>query len=184
MTLIESLTAIKDPRRAQGLRTDLEQIFYMVVIGYLCGYRGYRELKNFCDSESDIFIKELSLRHGIPSHVTFWQVLTNVNDQEMIQAFNKWSESYVPLEKSSFLSGDGKVLGSTVINANGKNQDFQAIVSLFAQESGLVRSVEDYRNKAKETGEAKVARFLIDKLNGMGMIFTFDALHTQKKQLI
>ncbi len=183
MTLIEALSEIKDPRRAQGLRTDLEQIFYMAVISYLCGYKGYRELKSFCDSEADIFEEELSLRHGIPSHVTFWQVLTNVNDQEMIRAFNKWSEDYVPLGKDSCVGGDGKALGSTVINANGKNQDFQAIVSLFSQQSGLVRCLEDYRNKEKESGEGKVARFLIDKLKGMGIIFTFDALHTQKKRL-
>lgn len=183
MSLIECLSEIKDPRRTQGLRTDLEQLFYMAVIGYLCGYTGYRELKKFCDSESSLFIEELSLRHGIPSHVTFWQVLTKVDDKELIAAFNKWSENYVPLEELSFLSGDGKVLGATVINANGGNQDFQAVVSLFSQKSGLVRSLEDYRNKAKETGEAKVARFLIDKLKGMGMVFTFDALHTQKKRL-
>lgn len=184
MTLIEALSEVKDPRRAQGLRVDLEQLFYMTVIGYMCGYCGYRELKSFCDSEAKVFIEVLSLRHGIPSHVTFWQVLTNVNDQEMIKAFNKWSKDYVPLKKESILSGDGKVLGSTVINANGKNQDFQAVVSLFCQESGLVRSLEDYRNKAKETGEGSVARFLIKELNGMGIVFTLDALHTQKKRLI
>ena len=180
MTLIEALTEIEDPRRRQGLRTNLEQIFYMTVIGYLCGHTGYRELKKFCDSEADTFIEELSLRHGIPSHVTFWQVLTNVKDEEMIKAFNKWSENYVPLEKESFVSGDGKALGSTVINANGKHQDFQAIVSMFSQKTGLVRSLEDYRNKTKNLGEGKVARFLISKLNGMGIIFTLDALHTQK----
>jgi len=183
MTLIEALSEIEDPRRTQGLRTSLEQIFYMAVIGYLCGYKGYRELSKFCDSQANIFEEELSLRHGIPSHVTFWQVLTNVDDQEMVKAFNKWSEDYVPLEEKTFVSGDGKVLGSTVINANGKNQDFQAIVSLFSEASGLVRSLEDYRNKTKETGEGKVARFLIDQLNEMGIIFTFDALHTQKKRL-
>lgn len=182
MTLIEALSEVEDPRRAQGLRTDLEQIFYMTVIGYLCGYTGYRELKFFCDSQADIFIETLSLRHGIPSHVTFWQVLTNVEDQGMVKAFNKWSGGHVPLEKRSFVSGDGKVLGSTVTDANGKKQDFQAIVSLFSQESGLVYSLADYRNKAKETGEGSVARFLIGELTGMGVIFTLDALHTQKKR--
>ena len=188
MTLIEALSEVEDPRRAQGLRVDLEQIFYMSVIGYLCGYCGYRELKKFCDSEAELFIEVLSLRHGIPSHVTFWEVLRSVNDQEMVKAFNKWSKDYVPLKKASILSGDGNPdsyrEGSTVINANGKNQDFQAVVSLFCQESGLVRSLDDYRNKTKETGEGSVARLLINELNGMGIVFTLDPLHTQKKRLI
>lgn len=184
MTLLEALSEVKDPRRSQGLRTDLEQIFYMVIISYLCGHTGYREMSEFCKSEGALFTEELSLRHGIPSHVTFWQVLTNVKDEELTTAFNKWSEDYVPLAKESWVSGDGKVLGSTVINPNEKAQDFQAIVSLFSHQSGLVRSMEDYRNKAKEVGEGSVARFLIEKLRGMGIIFTLDALHTQKKQLI
>ena len=81
MTLTECLSEVRDPRRKQGLRIDLEQIFYMAIIGYLCGYKGYRELKKFCDSHASVFISELSLRHGIPSHVTFWEVLTKVDDR-------------------------------------------------------------------------------------------------------
>ena len=112
--------------------------------------------------------------------MTFRQVLTHVSDSELIKGFNKWSEFYVPLSKESWVSGDGKVLGSTVVNPNGKGQDFQAVVSMFCQESGLVRSIKDYRNKTKKTGEANVARFLIEQLTDMGITFTLDALHTQK----
>ncbi len=180
MTLIESLSELEDPRRGQGLRTDLEQIFYMTIISYLCGHTGYREISAFCKSEEKLFVKELSLRHGIPSHVTFWQVLTHVSDNDLVKCFNKWSKDYVPLENGTWVSGDGKALGSTVINPNGSNQDFQAIVSLFSEESGLVYALEAYRNKTKEVGEAKVARYLINQLNGMGVTFTLDALHTQK----
>ena len=183
MTLIEALSGVEDPRRSQGLRTDLEQIFYMAIISYLCGHKGYREISKFCKSEQGVFTEKLSLRHGVPSHVTFWQVLTGVDEVGVVKAFNLWSEDYVPLRKESWVSGDGKVLGSTVVNANGKGQDFQAVVSLFSHESGLVRSLKDYRNKTKETGEGSVARFLIEQLAGMGIIFSLDALHTQKKRL-
>ncbi len=183
MTLLEALSSVQDPRRSQGKRTDLEQIFCMVVISYLCGHKGYRGVNRFCKIHEHTFTEELSLRHGVPSHVTFRQVIMQTDDGQLIKAFNGWAEGYVPLEKESWVSGDGKVLGSTVVNANGKNQDFQAVVSLFCQESGLVRALEQYRNKAKEIGEGSVARFLIEQLRGMGVILSLDALHTQKKRL-
>ncbi len=183
MTLLEALSMVKDPRREQGMRTDLAQIFCMVVLSYLCGYKGYRPVGKFSKLHEELFIKELSLRHGVPSYVTFREVIMRVDEAELIEAFNKWSETYVPLEKESWVSGDGKVLGSTVVNPNGKGQDFEAVVSLFCQKSGLVRALEHYRNKTKETGEGSIARFLIEKLRGMGIIFSLDALHTQKKRL-
>ncbi len=64
MTIIEAFSGVKDPRRTQGLRTDLDQILYMVIISYLCGYTGYREIGKFCSSYAEVFIKELSLRDG------------------------------------------------------------------------------------------------------------------------
>jgi len=183
MNLLEALSTIADPRRRQGLRTDLEQIFYMSIIGYLSGHKGYREVAKFCKKEEKVFIKALSLRHGVPSHVTFWTVLTEIADSDLIKAFNLWTQTYVSLKTEDWVSADGKTLGSTVVNANNKNQDFQAVVSLFCHQSGLVLSLKDYRNKTKETGEGSIARFLIEQLNGMGLIFTVDALHTQKKRL-
>lgn len=98
----------------------------------------------------------------------------------MIEAFNKWTSNYVPLKKGEAVSGDGKALVSTVTNAHSEHQNFQAIVSLFCQQSGLVYAVEEYKNK--KASEANVVRFLLDKLEGMGLNIFLDALHCQKKR--
>ena len=67
-------------------------------------------------------------------------------------------------------------------NAHNKNQDFEAVVSLFAHDSGLVQVIGDYKNKSKGTGEQQIIRFLVGQLKDMGAVITLDALHTQKKQ--
>ena len=67
-----------------------------------------------------------------------------------------------------------------ISNKNNKNQDYEAVVSIFSQESGLVRSLEHYRNSSKES-EINVVRFLVGKLQDMGLTVYLDALHTQKK---
>ena len=183
MTFIDCFSDLTDPRRKQGLRVDLEQVLIMTVISYLAGYTGYRGVARFSKENQDYFIAELKLRHGVPSHVTYREVLMNIDQAELIAAFNQWSQKYVPLQNQDWLGTDGKTLGATVTNTQNKNQDFEGVVSLFCVKSGLVCSIEHYRRKSKEKGEAPLARHIMTQLKDMGLIFTLDALNTQKKRL-
>lgn len=183
MTFIDCFSKISDPRRKQGLRVDLEQILAMAVISYLAGHTGYRGIARFSKENSDYFIDEFQLRHGVPSHVTFREVLMNIDKVKLIAAFNRWSQQFVPLQTHDWLSTDGKTLGATVTNTQNKHQDFEGVVSLFCAKSGLICSIEHYRRKSKEKGEAPLARYIMTLLKDMGLIFTMDALNTQKKRL-
>jgi len=176
----ECFSKVQDPRRGQGLRTDLDQILTMVVVSYLCGHFGYRGVHRFSKINSKDFIEFLQLRHGVPSHMSFARLLPRLNKKELITAFKCWSKDYVPLENKDWLAVDGKALGSTLKNSQSKKQDFEAVVSLFAHKSGLVRSVEHYRKKSKGESEAPIARHLMSELKNMGLIFTMDAGNTQK----
>lgn len=180
MSLYKIFEKIQDPRRKEGLRTTLPQMFCMIIISNLCGHFGGRPIARFSKLYNDTFTDELGLKHGVPSHVIFSDLLKRVDSTELIDAFNKWAEDFVPLKKGDLVSGDGKSLASTVTNHEGSYQNFQAVVSIFCHESGLVKAIGEYQNK-KES-EINVVRFLIEKLNGMGLTFYLDALHTQKKQ--
>jgi hypothetical protein len=183
MSLPDCFSSLTDPRRSVGMRTTLPQILSMTFIGYLCGSTGYRPLTRFCKAYAETFTEALSLRHPVPSHVTFRTVLQGLDQQALIEAFNSWAKDFVELSPSDWVSSDGKSLNSTVSNCHKSSQDFQAVVSLFAEQKGLVYAIEQYRNKSKETAETDIVRFLIDKLQGMGITLTVDALHTQKKRL-
>ena len=181
MTLEESLSNITDPRRAQGQRISLNQALSIIIISNLCGHFGGRAVARFAKIHSDDITELCKLKHGVPSHVTFSHIINRINQREMIEALNNWACKFTTVEKGEPISGDGKALGSTVKNVHGSSQDFQAVVSLFSQRSGLVYALETYRN-AKQ-GEAGVVRALCSKLKGMGVTIVLDALHTQKKQL-
>lgn len=183
MSLLEYFSALADPRRKQGLRVSLNQILAMTFIGYLCGRTGYRPLTRFCKAHAQSFNELLALRHPIPSHVTFRTVLQGLDQQALIDTFNQWAKQYVNLRAGEWVSSDGKTLNSTVSDCHSRSQDFQAVVSLFAEESGLVYALEQYRNKNKEQGEGGVVRFLVKTIHGMGITLTVDALHTPKKRL-
>ena len=180
MTFTECISQLEDPRRSQGLRTNLDQILIMVVVSYLCGHTGYRGVERFCKINSEFFIHSLGLRHGIPSHVTIREVLQRLDELALIKAFGQWTKNYVPLKKGDWISVDGKVLGATVKDTQKSSQDFEGVVSLFCQRSGLVHSIEHYKRKSKEKGEAPLARYLMSQLKARGLVFTIDALNTQK----
>lgn len=181
MTLIKALEGLTDPRRRQGQRNNLHQMLSMMVLSNLCGHFGGRPIANFVEIHENTFTEVLGLGHGVPSHVTFSDLLNRIDEQQLIQSFNSWTANYVALEQGELVSGDGKVLGSTVSDPHGRGQDFQAIVSLFCQKSGLVYSLEKYRNASKES-EIDIVRFLVSRLKDMGVTLFLDALHTQKKQ--
>lgn len=180
MSLYTEFEKIKDPRRKQGLRTTLPQLFCMITISNLCGHLGGRGVARFTTYHSNTFTKALDLKHKIPSHVIFSDILNRVDSEELIIAFNNWTKDIVRLKKGSSISGDGKALSSTVNHQHGTHQDFEAVVSIFCQETGLVYAIEQYRNKKKS--EIHIVQFLLKKLKDMGVVIHLDALHAQKKQ--
>lgn len=179
MTLEESFANIPDPRRSEGLRTSLPQILCMVTLSAMAGYTGYRPVADFCKSNQHSLVSELGLKHGIPSHVTFRHVLMSLDSRLLADAFHSWSTAFKPT-RGEAISGDGKALCSTLTDAHTSGQDFQAVVSLFSQQRGLVHKLGEYRNAQKGKGETELVKVLISELKGAGVLVTLDALHTKK----
>jgi len=172
MGLIKLLTEkVDDPRRPQGLRTGLAQMFSIVIISNLCGHFGGRAVSRFGKLYQSTFTGLLGLKHPVPSHVVFSDVLNRADENQVVAAFNEWASQYVPLGKGELISGDGKALGSTVTGAKNSNQKFTAIVSLFCQKSGLVHSLRQYENAKKS--EIDIVRFLVKELKAKGLTLFF-----------
>lgn len=170
MSLITILSEeVTDPRRGQGVRTSLPKLFTMIIISNLCGQFGGRACARFCKLYETAFSDYLDLKHPVPSHVIFSDLINRVDENELINAFNKWSADYVKLEPGDLVSGDGKALGSTVKNPTSKHQKFQAIVSVFCQKSGLVHSLKQYHN-SKES-EIHIVQFLVEHFKNNGITF-------------
>lgn len=178
MSLEESLLLIQDPRRKEGMRHTLYQMFSMIILSGLCGHFGARGVERFSKANSKILIELLKLKHPVPSHTSFNTFLNNIPDEEFIAAFHSWTDSYVqPSELQKGISGDGKALKSTT---DYKGRSFQAVVTFFTHESGLAHSISTYRNE--KTSEIHVVQFLMDRLKDMGITMYLDAVHCQKKQ--
>ena len=176
MSLLKILTEkVDDPRRSQGMRTKLPQMFSMIIISNLCGHFGGRAASRFAQHYQSTFTELLNLKHPVPSHVIFSDVLNRVDENQLIGAFNEWASNFVRLKAGELVSGDGNPiaigLGSTVKNSGNSNQTFTAIVSLFCQKSGLVHSLKQYRND--KVSEINIVRFLVKELKAKGLTLFF-----------
>ncbi len=80
---------------------------------------------------------------------------------------------------SEWVSIDGKSLKNTVSNYDNVKQNFISCVSAFSGSRKLVLGMQMMENK--KSREIKVVRELIELLDLKGVVFTFDALHCQKK---
>lgn len=173
MSLEESLLGIQDPRRRQGMRYSLYQMFSMILLSGLCGHFGARGVERFSKAHSGTFEELLKLKHPIPSHTSFNTFLKDIPNEALISAFHGWTSSYIPLKEFQVggVSGDGKALKSTTAY-NGSS--FQAVVTFFTHQSGLAHSIATYRNE--KTSEIHIVQFLLDRLKDMEITMYLDAL--------
>jgi hypothetical protein len=179
MDLNALFASIPDFRRGQGQRYKLSDVLWLVFLGIASGYQGYRGIAKFAKANAAYFREQFRLKHGVPSHVTFREILSNL-DKEVFLAQLNHLLAQQDLPAGNWVSGDGKSLASTVSKAFEEGQDFAATVSLFAHASGVSCQIAQYRNK--KVGEAQILRELLPSLQGKGVRVSLDALHLQKKQ--
>lgn len=106
--------------------------------------------------------------------------MMRVNFEELTQVFNEWASQYVELSELEWLATDGKSIKATVQDYSSAYQRFISVVSMFSSQQGLVVGLQTMDNK--HTSEIATVQNLIAILDLKGVVFSFDALHCQKKQ--
>ena len=175
--LYEYLEGVKDHRRAQGKRTPMSAFLEMIILAGMSGRFGFRGISRFITSNEQFFVKRYNLEHGTPSYTTLRNFMKELEFDSISSALSSWALQYIKGE--SWVSIDGKAIGSTVTNSQSSEQNFKSMVSLFCSDSGLVLNTTSIENKKEHEGQA--ARELIALFDKKGITFTLDALHCQKK---
>lgn len=180
--LFEFLQNIDDPRRSQGVRFPLPALLAIIIMAILSGYSGLKGFARFAKSNAKELVSIFALKHGVPTFGTIRTILLSLDKEVLTREFGNWMRQYFPQDEPTWIALDGKGLNSTVSNAHESLQSFVFVVSAFAQKSGLVFGLTSFDNG--KSGEGDALELLIQRLDLKGAIFTMDAIHTQKKDLI
>lgn len=178
--LIEQLRQVKDFRTKDGQRHQLWLVLLFVIMGTMSGYVGYRAWGDFVKRHRRVLIDKFGIqKHGVPSYSTIRRILMGVDFDNLGKTFNQWAQQYVSLDTSEWVGVDGKSIKGTVKNYESEYQNFVSIVSVFAQNRGLVLGLDKLENK--KGSEITTVQNLIATLDIEGVVFSLDALHCQKK---
>jgi len=182
-SLIDYLKDIPDFRERQGCRHQQWFVLLIIIMGIISGYWGYRGLGRFVERHRRELIKLLSIPQArVPSYSTIRRVMMGLNYEELAKVFNQWASQYGKLPSHEWVSIDGKGLKNTVTEYGSAEQNFINIVSAFSHNRGIVIGLKVMENK--KTSEITTVRELLEILDVKGLVFTLDALHCQKKQLM
>ncbi|NEN98430.1 MAG: ISAs1 family transposase [Moorea sp. SIO3I7] len=179
-SLIDYLKEIPDHRSPHGLRHPLWLVLLIIIMGMMSGYWGYRQLGRFVERHRRELINILQIPNArVPSYSAIRRVMVNLDYEKLQIVFNEWSKQYSVIPSNEWISLDGKSLKNTVSNYDQAQQNFINCVSAFSHQRRLVLGVKMMENK--QESEIPVVRDLIELLDLTGVVFTFDALHCQKK---
>lgn len=179
--LLDCLSQVADPRRGQGRRYPLEYILLFSVLAMLCGATSYRKIQRFMKAHRERLNEWFDLRwKRAPAHTSIRYILQALEPEQLEKAFRAHSqqllESPVTSDTPPVIAFDGKVLRGSFDRF--QDQKAAQILSAFCQSEQLILG---HLRVSTKTNEIPMAQQLIEELALPGCLYSFDALHCQKK---
>ncbi len=173
------LSKIKDYRRKQGRRYELEHILLFSILAILSGGTSYRKIHKFIVAHYDPLNEIFDLDWDrMPAYTTIRDIIQGTSRTDLEKSFRQYSQELAKSDsEKQFIGCDGKVLRGSFDHFN--DQKAAQILSAFVSDSRLILAHEEIATK---TNEIPTAQRLMEELGLSGYIFTFDALHCQKKR--
>jgi DDE_Tnp_1-associated len=179
MSLIAHLQSIGDFRTQP--RYPLWVVLLLVIMGVMSGCSGYRALEDFVQRHQSVLLELLELPHKrLPSFSTLRRIMIRIDFVALTNAFNAWVAEAFEITELEQVAMDGKSIKASVKDYDKSYQDFVSVVSAYSIHQGIVLGLQSMHNHT--TSEIVTVQTLLEGLHLQGVCFSFDALHTQKKQ--
>jgi len=172
--LKENLT---DKRRKQAQQYDLATIIYVSIIAMLCGSIDMKQISIWM--KKNIKRKEIKKLIGVdfikaPSKSTISLMFKELDSDQLEKAFRQWVELQLKDKiKLTHLATDGKVMRGS----SHKDKKAIEVLSLLLADIGVVIA---HKQIVDKSNEIPAFQEMLKELDN-SYIFTFDAMHTQKK---
>src|SRR6201990_1197391 len=178
-TLLEIFSQIRDHRRAEGKLYPLPQILVFCLLAMLAGATSYRKMPEFIVAHfrrlSVLFPSKML---KAPCYAQIRNIMAGLGPAGLGAGVRLAAQglSSAGAEGLTLLAIDGKSLRGSFDALKDKKPT--QILSVFATGGRIILAHVDIADK---TNEIPVAQALIAELKLEGCLFTFDALHCQKK---
>lgn len=169
---------LPDPRGVSNAkRYSLHEILVIALCAMLSGATSFVEMSDFGEAKID-WLRErlgLELAYGIPSHDTFNDVFTHLDQEAFADCLRQWTKSIHRATQGQVVAIDGKTLRRSFDSASGKAA--LHMVSAWSNRNGLVLAQMAVDQKSNEITAVPALLRLLDI---QGCLVTVDAMNTQK----
>jgi len=179
MSLREALSKLEDNRRGQGRMHSIENIMMIVIMGTMSGCHGFQPIGDFVKREHKALVKYLNPKNGkLPSVPIIWRVVTNIKEESFLNIYRTWITRFHKTLKEEIVAIDGKAINGT--KEENLDKKLAHLVSMFA--INKKQTIAMAKTVAK-SNEIPLVQQMIDMMEYEGIIYTMDAMHTQKETL-
>jgi predicted transposase YbfD/YdcC len=172
-TISKAFGELTEPRMNRNLRHPLVNIITISICAIICGCDDFKSIEQYGNSKIEWFKEFLDLKHGIPSHDTFSDVLNRLKPKEFSQAFTQWVNQLGNL-KDDIVSIDGKCMRGTLDKASGASAIH--LVSAWSAKNNLCFGQVKVNEKSNEITAIPL---LLDLLDIKDATITMDAMGCQ-----
>lgn len=178
IAILKAFAKIPDRRRKQGTRHSLQLCLALFTLAVVAGNKGFLAIGDWLKAYTQQ-LKELFEVERLPSYSTIRRALLDLDYEDYSARLAHFFD--ITPKEGETLAVDGKVLkGSYLLSQDNPHcEPHKAItlVSAYLVERGLILKPQEVENKSNEiTAVPK----LIEALANAGVVFTFDAMNTQK----
>jgi len=182
-SLIESFSALEDPRIDRKKLYPLIEIVFLSVCAVLSGFEEWDEVVDFGEEKLNWLRKYLPYEHGIPSHDTMNRVISLLDDRAFERCFINWVEMSISLPQGVMIHLDGKGISRSATIKEQQTRRSEggkgAVHILHAWCSELQVCLGQYKTETK-SNEIKAIPALLDMMEVSGCLITIDAMGCQK----
>jgi hypothetical protein len=180
MTILQAFETIPEFRTAKGKRHDLPLVLTCLLLGSLSDCKSWRDHGSFVQRHRKSLLEHFRPpKDRLPSYSTLRRVARGLDFDALSEAFLTWAREHVSFDPGEWLAIDGKSLSGTSTNPDDAQQNFTALVSLYAHQRGVVLQIDAYENKLES--EAHIVEAMLASVQLAGAGVTADALHCRKK---
>ena len=173
--LISAFKSVPDPR-ADNVRHDLVEVLIIAFIAVLSGATNCSEMAEFGRTKIRFLKRFLKLKHGVPSHDTFSNVLRIIDPKALDAAFGALTASLLKaLADGGVIAIDGKSLKG----AYDKGEAFMPRMMITAYATNLRLTLASL--EVEGGNEVEAALGLVELIDLEGHIVTADALHCHRR---
>ena len=167
--------AIIDPRVQRTRRHRLTDVLMLVLIGMICGCKGWDEIEGLGYDWEDELRDVLGLPGGIPSADTLRRVMAAVDPGGLGRALIAWTEALCETLSGKQVAIDGKSVRGTLEAASGEGA--LHLVNAWVCENQMV--LGQYATDVKSNEITAIPK-LLELLSLRGATVTMDAMGCQK----